>query len=46
MEFPSYEDAMANLQLAETSEVVAWLAGLCDEAPTFRSLDLTRDMPM
>lgn len=46
VEFPSYEDAMANSQPAETSEVAVWLAELCDEAPTFRSLDVTRDMPM
>jgi len=46
VEFSSREDAMANSQLAETSEVAAWLAGMCDEAPTFRSLNVTRDMPM
>ena len=46
VEFPSYEDAMANSALPETTEVAARLAELCDEAPTFRNLEVTRDMPM
>ena len=44
VEFPSYEDAVANSALSETSEVAARLAELCDGPPTFRNLDVTRDM--
>jgi hypothetical protein len=47
VEFPSYEDAVANSELSETSEVAAArLAELCDGPPTFRNLDVTRDMTM
>ena len=46
VEFPSYEEAMANSELPETAEVAARLAELCDEPPTFRNLDVARDMPM
>jgi hypothetical protein len=46
IEFPSYEDAVANSELSETSEVAARLAELCDGPPTFRNLDVTRDMTM
>jgi hypothetical protein len=44
VEFPSYEDAMANSELPETGEVAARLAELCDGPPTFRNLDVSRDM--
>jgi hypothetical protein len=46
VEFPSYEEAMANSELPETAEVAARLAELCDEPPTFRNLDVSRDMQM
>ena len=46
VEFPSYEAAMANSELPETTELAARLADLCDEPPTFRNLDVTRDMQM
>jgi hypothetical protein len=46
VEFPSYEDAMANSELPETAEVAARLAELCDGPPTFRNLDVARDMQM
>lgn len=46
IEFPSYEDAVANSELNETSEVAVHLAELCDGPPTFRNLDVTRDMTM
>src|ERR1700750_2392574 len=46
IEFPSYEEAMANSGLPETAEVAARLAELCDGSPTFRNLDVARDMPM
>jgi hypothetical protein len=44
VEFPSYEDAMTNSELPETAEVAARLAELCDGPPTFRNLDVVRDM--
>ena len=46
VEFPSYEQAMANSSLPETSEFAAKLAALCDGPPTFRNLDVTREEPM
>jgi hypothetical protein len=46
VEFPSYEDAMANSDLPETSEFAAQLASLCDGPPTFRNLDLLREEQM
>ena len=42
VEFPSYEDAMANSDLAETGEFAAKLARLCDGPPVFRNLDVRR----
>ena len=46
IEFPSFEEAMANSELPETAEVAARLAELCDGPPTFRNLDVARDMQM
>jgi hypothetical protein len=46
VEFPSYEEAMANSELPETAAVAARLAELCDGPPTFRNLDVSRDMQM
>ena len=46
VEFPSYEEAMANSELPETAEVAARLAELCDGSPTFRNLDVAREMQM
>lgn len=46
VEFPSYEDAMSNSELPETAEVAARLAELCDGPPTFRNLEVARDMQM
>jgi quinol monooxygenase YgiN len=43
VEFPSYEEAMANSDLPATSEFAARLAKLCDGPATFRNLDVTRD---
>lgn len=43
VEFPSYEEAMANSSLPETSEFAAKLAALCDGQPTFRNLDVIRE---
>ena len=46
VEFPSYEEAMANSDLPETSEFAAKLASLCDGPPTFRNLDVMREEQM
>ena len=46
VEFPSYEDAMANSDLPQTSEFAAKLASLCDGPPTFRNLDVLREEQM
>lgn len=46
IEFPSYEEAMANSNLPETSEFSAKLASLCDAPPTFRNLDVVREETM
>ena len=42
VEFPSYEAAMANSSLPETSEFGEKLAALCEGAPSFRNLDVRR----
>lgn len=44
VEFPSYEEAMANSERPETSEWAARFAKLCDGAPTFRNLDVIREL--
>ena len=43
VEFPSYEEAMANSDLPETAEFARRLASLCDGPPSFRNLDLLRE---
>ena len=43
VEFPSYEDAMANSNMPETGAFAAQLASLCDGPPTFRNLDVVRE---
>jgi len=42
VEFPSYEDAMANSALPETATFAGRLAQLCDGPPIFRNLDVRR----
>jgi hypothetical protein len=42
VEFPSYEEAMANSALPETAAFAQKLSALCSEGPTFRNLDLVR----
>ncbi len=42
VEFPSYEDAMANSALPETAAFAEQLAKLCDAPMTFRNLDVQR----
>ena len=46
VEFPSYEEAMANSNLPETSEFAERLAALCDGPPTFRNLEVLREETM
>ena len=46
VEFPTYDDAMANSSLPETGEFAATLASLCDGAPSFRNLDVLREERM
>ena len=40
VEFPSYQEAMANSSLPETAELAEKLARLCDSPPIFRNLDV------
>jgi len=40
VEFPSYEEAMANSQDPETTEFASRMAALCDGPPTFYNLDV------
>jgi len=40
VEFPSYEDAMANSDLPETAAFADQLAQLCDGPISFRNLDV------
>jgi hypothetical protein len=42
VEFPSYEEAMANSGLPETGEFAEKLARLCEGSPVFRNLDVQR----
>jgi hypothetical protein len=42
VEFPSYEEAMANSDLPETGEFAQRLTALCKGPPAFRNLDLVR----
>ena len=40
VEFPSYEEAMRNSEMPETTEMSGRMAALCDGPPTFRNLDV------
>ena len=42
VEFPTYEQAMQNSSLPETSEFAERLNKLCDGPPSFRNLDVRR----
>ena len=42
VEFPSYEDAMANSALPETAVFAEQVAKLCDGPMAFRNLDVQR----
>lgn len=43
VEFPSYEAAMANSNLPETTEFAEKIVALCDAPPVYRNLEVTRD---
>lgn len=43
VEFPSYEEAMANSDRPETSALADSLQKLCDEPPVFTNLDVRRE---
>jgi hypothetical protein len=43
VEFPSYQEAMANSDLPETGELAQRLSALCDGPPAFRNLDVLRE---
>ncbi|MET7859518.1 ester cyclase [Streptomyces sp. NPDC005318] len=43
VEFPSYEDAMANSTLPETDRIFHEMVALCDGMPTFTGLDVVRE---
>jgi hypothetical protein len=42
VEFPSYEEAMANSVLPETRAFAEKLSALCSSGPSFRNLDVVR----
>lgn len=42
IEFESYEEAMANSNKPETTEMAQRMADLCDEPPKFYNLDVRR----
>ena len=42
VEFPSYEEAMANSALPETAAFAEKVSALCTSGPTFRNLDVVR----
>ncbi|HEY7596092.1 MAG TPA: hypothetical protein VH969_23315 [Actinophytocola sp.] len=43
VEFPSYEKAMENSNLPETTAFAESMAKLCDGSPVFRNLDVLRE---
>jgi hypothetical protein len=41
VEFPSFEAATKNSEMAETQALAAAMMAICDGPPTFRNLDVT-----
>jgi hypothetical protein len=41
--FASHDHAMENSNRPQTAEFAAFLAGICEGAPTFRNLDVLRE---
>jgi len=46
VEFPSYEAAMENSARPETGRLAERLAALCSTPPTFRNLDVEREVTL
>ena len=44
VEFESYEEAMRNSEMPETTQFAEQMAKLCDGPPTFRNLDVQEEM--
>jgi len=45
VEFPSYEEAMANSAKPSTQEMAAEMAAMCTSGPTYRNLDVQYARP-
>jgi quinol monooxygenase YgiN len=45
VEFPSYEEAMANSKSPETQQFAARMTELCTGPPRFVNLDVLRELP-
>jgi hypothetical protein len=45
VEFPSYEEAMANSVKASTQEMAAEMSAMCTSGPTYRNLDVQHTRP-
>ena len=45
VEFPSYEEAMANSNKASTQEMAAEMKAMCTSGPTYRNLDVQYAQP-
>ncbi len=45
VEFPSYEEAMANSRRPETNEYATQMAALCTKGPEYRNLDVQLTTP-
>lgn len=43
VEFPSYDEAMKNSALPETSKYAEQIAALCDAPPVFHNCDVVRE---
>jgi hypothetical protein len=43
VEFSSFDQRMEDSERPATAEFAAFLAGICDEPPTFRNLDVLRE---
>lgn len=46
VEFPSYEEAMKNSELPETSQFAERIRALCDGPAVFRNLDVVREQDL
>jgi len=44
--FASHEQAVENSNRPQTAEFAAFLAGICEGAPTFRNLDVLREVEL